>query len=462
MSAGSRRRPGLRTAITLSFAVGGLVLSAAMALGTYLTARDYLIDQREAGALRQAFSDASRVRDGLLTSGATVSDVLGTVSPPANAAVVVRRGDRWFSSSLQTGQGDIPVETRDAVGADSAALSWHRWDDAPAVVVGVPLPAVDAEFFELANTTELNATLDALAVVLTVFAGLTAISAALLGRWASRQVIRPLYGVAGAAAQIASGALDTRLPATDDPDLATIVASFNSMVDAIHDRIERDARFAADVSHELRSPLTALVTSVDVLNRHRSELTDHPKKAVELIMRDLTRFQRALEDLLDLGRLEAGASELVLATVDARQLVRQALLATGLPEDVLHSPPEGASVRVSVDKNAMHRALTNLLENGDRHGGGVTGVHVAERPGEVSITVTDQGPGVPASERERIFQRFVRGGSREDLPGAGLGLSLVAETARAHGGSVWCSSGPGGLGAQFTIRLPAHARPDEP
>jgi len=465
VSAGGLRhvsRPGLRTAITLSFAVGGLVLSVAMALGTYLTARDYLIDQREAGALRQAFSDASRVRDGLLTSGATVSDVLGNVSPPADAAVVVRRGDRWFSSSLQTGERDIPLEARDAVGNDSAALSWHRWDDDPAVVVGVPLPAVNAEFFELATTTELKATLDALAVVLTVFAGLTAFSAALLGRWASRQVIRPLDDVAGAAAQIASGALDTRLPATDDPDLATIVASFNSMVDAIHDRIERDARFAADVSHELRSPLTTLVTSVELLNRHRSELTDRPKKAVELITRDLTRFQRALEDLLDLGRLEAGAAEFVLKTVDARELVRQALLTTGQLESVLHLPPDGVPVPVNVDKNAMHRALINLVENADRHGGGLTGVQVAEEPGEVSITVTDQGPGVPASERERIFQRFFRGGSRGALPGTGLGLSLVAETARAHGGSVWCSSGPGGIGAQFTIRLPAaHGRPDE-
>jgi signal transduction histidine kinase len=88
----------------------------------------------------------------------------------------------------------------------------------------------------------------------------------------------------------------------------------------------------------------------------------------------------------------------------------------------------------------------------------LTGVTVSGAPGGVLISVEDEGPGVPPADRERIFERFVRGGSRGSLPGTGLGLSLVAETVRSHGGAVWCAPGPGGVGARFVVRLPGPGR----
>lgn len=455
-----RGRPGLRTTITASFALGALLLSVLMALGTYLAARNYLVEQRERVATRQAYTDASYVRDGLLTHGAKVSDVLGTVAPPADSVVVLHRGAEWFSSSLHVGEDQVPAALRAAADRASVALTWQHTQDGPAVIVAVPLPAVGAQFYELADTSELERTLNALRVVLVAVAALTAIAGAVLGWWAARRVVTPLDDVAGAAAQIAAGALDTRLPPTDDRDLATIVASFNSMVDAVHERIERDARFAADVSHELRSPLTALVTSVEVINGRRAELSPRLQQALELVTRDLDRFQRALEDLLDLGRLEAGAAGLVLVPVDARALVEQALAAAGHPAALARLTDDGGHPPlVLADKATMHRALVNLIENADRHGHGVTAVAVSAEPGAVLLTVEDNGPGVSTAERERIFDRFVRGGSRGSLPGAGLGLSLVAETVRAHAGSVWCGAGPEGRGARFTVRLPA-SEPD--
>ena len=460
---GRGRRLGLRTTITAAFAVGGLLLATAMALGTYLAARHYLVDQREHTALRQAYTDASFVRDGMLTAGAKVSDVLGAVSPPADAVIVVRQGDRWFSSSLDVGEDAVPPQLREAAADGSASLAWqHGRDGGPAVMVEVPLPAVGAQFYERVSTRELSETLDALRVVLSVVAALTAFAAAVLGWWAAARVVAPLDEVAGAAARIASGSLDTRLASTDDPDLATIVGSFNSMVDALRDRIERDARFAADVSHELRSPLTALVTSVEVLDRRRHELPDRAQQALVLIRRDLARFQRAVEDLLDLGRLEAGTAALVLADVDARDLVVHATDAIGVPpERVRVTVPDGATTTVRVDKSAMHRALMNLLENAQRHGGGVTGVAIARTERAVVVTVEDAGPGVAEEDRLRIFDRFVRGGSRGSLPGTGLGLSIVAETVRAHGGAVWCVPRPSG-GTRFVLQLPVQSGFDAP
>lgn len=445
---------GLRTTIMLSFAVGALVLSTTMAIGTYLAARNYLVDQRERTSVQQAFANASFVRDGLLTSGAEVSDVLGDTSPPADATVLVRRADRWFSSSLEVGERDVPPAVRHAVDEGSVVVSWEPANGEPAVTVGVPLPAVGAQFFEIAGTPELASTLNTLRVVLTVMAVATAAAGALLGWYAARRVVAPLDDVAGAAARIAGGDLDTRLRTTEDPDLATIVGSFNSMVDAVNERIDRDARFAADVSHELRSPLTALMTSVQVLDGRRDELSDRSRQVLDVVKTDLERFHRALEDLLELGRLEAGTSPLVTTTVDAREFVRHALEDGGRPVRLLHATGHDSQLLVDLDKAQMHRALANLFENADLHGGGLTSVTVAPDDDGVLITVADAGAGVPVDERERIFERFVRGGSRGSLPGAGLGLSLVAETVRSHGGAVWCGPGPKGVGSAFVVRLP--------
>lgn len=453
------RRPlGLRAGVTVSFTAGALGLSMLFAAGTYLVARQYLVTQREQAAIGQAFAHASFVRDGLLTSGASVSDVLGVVSPAAGSVVLVRRGDRWFSSALSVSSDAVPTQLRSSVGDGDVALAWTRGPRGRSVAVGVPLPAVGTEFYEITYPSELQRTLSTLRGVLAAAAVITTLLGALLGRWAARSVVAPLDQVAGAAARIAGGDLDARLHATDDPDLATIVGSFNSMVDALHERIQRESRFVADVSHELRSPLTALVASAEVVQRRRDELSPRAAQALDLMTGELGRFERSLDDLLELGRLDAGVGTGPRSVVDVRDLVRGALEASGRPvrllaQDGTPEPPGAGSPRVEVDKQQLKRALINLFENADRHGEGLRRVSVGREGEDVLVVVDDAGPGVPADDRYRVFERFARGGSRASLPGTGLGLSLVAETARAHDGDVWCTDSNQG-GARFVLRLP--------
>jgi signal transduction histidine kinase len=438
--------------VTVSFAAGALVLSATLATGTYLVARDYLLEQRESSALDQGFADASFVRDGLRTAGTPVSDVLGNVSPPRDTVVFVRRDDDWFSSSLTRGRNEVPTSLREQVTGGSAGLVWTRNDDGPALAVGVPVPAVDAEFYEVVATPDLVRTLETLLTVLAVCALVTTLAGALLGRWAARRVLAPLDVVAGAAARIAGGELHTRLPSTEDPELVTIIGSFNTMVDALQERIERDARFTADVSHELRSPLTTLTTSVQVLQSRRESLPPPSRDALDLVAVELGRFRTALDDLLELGRLDAGAAGQVRSRVDARDLVRNALWESGRSADLLAAGTPEPLV-VDIDKQQLNRALVNLFDNADRHGDGLVEVSVHGQASSVVVQVDDAGQGVPPEERTRIFERFVRGGSRGSRPGTGLGLSLVAETLRAHGGLVRCIDSPSG-GARFVVRLP--------
>lgn len=443
-------RWGLRASVTVSFAAGALLLSVVLAAGTFFVARHYLTEQRERTATRQAFADASYVRDGLRTSGAQVSDVLGAVAPPSDTDVVVHRYGRWFSSSLQSDAHDVPASVRRQVEGGSAAVLWGRSQNVPTIIVGVPLAAVDAELYEISQPTELRSTLSTLAVVLAGFALLTTLGGALLGRAAARRVVAPLDDVARAATRISVGDLSTRLPSTDDPDLAAIIGSFNAMAEALDERIARDARFAADISHELRSPLTTLVTSVDLLRRRRSELPARSQQALDLITTELERFQRSLEDLLELGRLDAGVALRSVTEVDLRELVPNAL-ASGHHHVTADLPDEPLVVRV--DKQQLSRALLNLFDNAELHAGGLTAVTVERADEFALVAVDDHGPGVPEHERERIFERFVRAGSRGSRRGTGLGLSLVAETVHSVGGNVGCAERPGG-GARFVVRLP--------
>lgn len=441
--------------MTVAFALGALALSACLSLGTYFSARHLLVEQRERTALRQAFTDAALVRDGLLTSGSEVSEVLGAIAPPGGAVMYLHRDDTWYSSSLeQPGQG-VTEAVAATVDAGSAGLAWTDLTEPHAIVVGVPLPAVDAAYYEVAVAEELAATLRTLGLALAVCAALTTAGGALVGRAASRRVLKPLGEVAGVAVQVSAGDLGTRLRETTDPDLAVLVGAFNHMVDALHERIERDARFAADVSHELRTPLTTLTTSLGVL-QGVPDLSPRASSAVQLMATELVRFRRALEDLLTLGRLDAGAGEEDTASVGAHELVRQALKASGRPTDLIALDEDARDPHVDVDRRQVLRALINLFQNADLHGQGLTGVRVEAVDDHVEFRVRDRGPGIQPQDRERIFERFARAGGAKAGTGSGLGLSIVARTATNHGGAVWCSH-VDGPGAEFVLRLPRSA-----
>jgi signal transduction histidine kinase len=403
--------------------------------------------------MRQAFTDSALVRDSLLTSGAQVSEVLGSISPPAGAVIYVRRDGEWYSSALDSAGPELTADVQPIVAEGSVGVGWTDATDPSAVVVGIPLEAADAEYYEVSVADELDRTLWTLGVALFVCAALTTMAGAVLGRTASRRVLAPLGEVTSAAVRVSAGDLSTRLGATDDPDLAALVGSFNHMIDALHERIEHDARFAADVSHELRTPVTTLTTSLSLLEQS-TDLSPRSAAAVRLMADELSRFRRALEDLLALGRLDAGAHEAEPVVTGACELVRQSLLAADQPATLLQPMlTEGVDPVVRVDRVQMMRVLTNLFRNAELHGGGLTGVTVIDRGDLVDVHVEDRGPGVPPTDRTRIFERFARAGGEKSGTGSGLGLSIVEQTVRNHHGDVWCADRPDG-GAVFVVRLP--------
>jgi signal transduction histidine kinase len=443
--------------VTLAFALGALAISSTLALGTYVAARHVLVEQRQRTALRQAYTDAALVRDSLSTSGVQVSEVLGSISPPAGAVMYVHRGSRWYSSSLDRPGDELTASVRPSVERGSVALAWTSRTEPHAVVVGIPLPSVDAEYYEVSVAEELQSTLRTLALALTICAACTTVAGALVGRAASWRVLAPLRDVTSAAVRVTAGDLEARMSDTQDPDLVALVGAFNHMVDAFQERIQQDARFAADVSHELRTPVTTLTTSLSLMQRVE-DLPPEAEDAVRLMGDELARFRRALEDLIALGRLDAGAAAGDdRSLTEAPELVRQALAASGRSTDLLEGTAGTRPPPVLVERRQVLRALINLFDNADLHAGGLTGVRIAVAERCVDIHVEDRGPGVPPEDRERIFDRFARAGGAKAGTGSGLGLSIVAGIMHHHGGGVWCAQRPGG-GADFVLRLPSSGR----
>jgi two-component system sensor histidine kinase MtrB len=473
---------GLRARVTTTFAIGALALSTIMAGITYFTARQSFINERQTTDQRQAFANASLVQNSLRSPGIDVDQLLEQADTLPGSRSVLLSGGQWYATSISVGKSAIPTPERTLVLTGTPATQLFSLSGTPQLVIGVPLPAVHAAYYEVFSLAELEGTLRTLAFALAAAALVTTVAGAALGRWASGRALRPLAGVTEAAVAIAGGQLDTRVEAGDDVDLEELASAFNQMTANLQDRIEREARFTSDVSHELRSPLTTLSATVGVLEGHRHELDPRARSALDLLDGDLQRFTRMVDDLLEISRFDAGSAELSLDEVDPGELVRQAVASSTAHRARGHDTPAVVPVevaadvdglRLGVDKRRFERVMANLFENATLYAGGVTRVVVERHPAVVGgvaggvvapprcirVIVEDRGPGIPANERLHIFERFYRGsrsGQRASSEGTGLGLSLVAEHVRLHGGSVRIEDTPGG-GSRFIVELPFSA-----
>ena len=210
---------------------------------------------------------------------------------------------------------------------------------------------------------------------------------------------------------IASGGLDTRMPPETDPDLARLVTSFNDMADAVQTRLEREARFASDVSHELRSPITALSAAVEVLDGRRDDLPDRSQQALEVVVGQVRRFDQMVMDLLELSRIDAGSTELHREEVDMRRADHPHRPSLRLRRHARSRSTRRCRATVQVDKLRFERILANLLENARRARRRSDPRVVVETAGPQRhpLAVDDAGPAWPEVNGARIFERFARG-----------------------------------------------------
>jgi len=434
----------------MGFAIVALGVAGALAALAYERTRTVLVDDRQDAAVVQTFVNARLVRDALRDPEADVAELLASLSTANRSEPLLHQGDRWFGRSVTVDAADLPAQLQTRVVEGTASRQRFEVDGRPLLGVGVPIPAIGGEYFEVFPLDDLEQTLQTLSTALLTGAGVAGVGVALIGLLATRRVLRPLGKAADAARQIAAGGLGTRIEEPTDRELVPLVDAFNDMAASLATRVERDRRFASVVSHELRSPLTSLRTAVDVAVTRLPKLDERAQVAVDLVQNQLDRFERMTLDLLEISRIDAGVAPVDARPVEVGTTVRELVdtitngtVPTAVVDDVV----------APVDIGRLEWVLASLLVNAQHHAGGATAVVVDATDTTVRVSVDDAGPGVPVDEREQVFERFARGTTAHATPGAGLGLALVREHARVMGGTVSVTDSPA-KGARFTLELP--------
>lgn len=448
-------RPGLRARIVVYFSLATFIGVVILSVVTFAATRNYLLDKATASARSQAIANAQLVRSLVGAARTDAGEVVTNLRTETGGYAVLHLGSEdlfYAQAPLRFTQSNLPAPfVRNAIRGTSG-VQRVDFNGRPFEAVGVSIPAIDATYFEVFPISDVADTLGTIrSTLIAAVIGIT-IAAGLIGFLLSGNVLLPLRRVTAAAKTIAEGALETRLDSERDPDLQRLVESFNGMADAVQERIEREERFASDVSHELRSPITSLGAAVGVLQARADDFSERNRQAIEIIAAQIRRFDRTVMDLLELSRLDARAGQDQLEETHLTSLVERITARHGY-DKVLVVSDLGSDDLVLVDKRRIERILVNLLDNARDHAGGASDILLSSNDEHLLLIVDDNGPGIGVSERLRIFERFARGTSSRNSIGSGLGLAIVSEHARAMGGRAFVDTSPSG-GARFVVTIP--------
>ncbi len=447
----------LRSRILAAFIIGAVLFALLMSSISYFTVRHFLITERQATVLRQAFTDAALMRSSINQGDASIRDQISAFDEVDGVHAFLLVGQKRYRSNPSASLSTIPLAMRRLVRQGNAATQTFLVKGEPTLGVGLRIASAQASFFISFSVADIARTLRALLLALIGVSVLLISAAAFAGLRAARRAVRPLAQVGEAASAIASGDLSARLAHSDDRDLAALTDSFNAMASELETRIVRDAAFNSNVAHELRSPLTTLSATVEILQGSSEQLSSEGREALELLSGDLNRFRKLIADLLELAA-DDERSGIRLEAVNAAQLVRKASEANLQQLDAELVIAEDLNERMMLaDKRRVERIFANLIGNASSHADGLLSIE-AKCLGDdfMEIAFIDRGPAIALQDRARIFDRFYRGsasGRRADSQGSGLGLALVSEHVAVHGGSVRLSIDARG-GNCFTVMLP--------
>jgi two-component system sensor histidine kinase MtrB len=446
-------RSGVRTRVQVAFALGGLLVSVFIATVSWNLTTTYLYNQREITTTRETLLSVDLLRRSGATPGLpSVERLRNALAPGGQAVFLASDGSGGMSTSASVRPTELPSSLAQLAREGTPTQQRVELDGEVLQAVAVAVPELDGVYVGLFRLRGLEEGLRILSTVLAATAALATLLSAAVGRWAAHRTLHPLRVVAGAAAAVASGNLQTRVEARGDPDLEPLAGAFNKTITELRERIARDARFASDVSHELRSPVTTIANAAELLTNRRHELSPSGQAALDLLCAETDRFRALVTDLLEVSREEQ------LSEVDLQPVVLDALVVRAADGEagrpVTRVDPDAAGVLVVADPRRLQQVVCNLVANARLHGGHVHEVVVSRTADFVRISVLDDGPGVPPEWRERVFERFSRASAaRASTSGSGLGLAIVAQHVARHGGQVWVEDGAP-HGARFVVELP--------
>ncbi|WP_304598692.1 sensor histidine kinase [Micromonospora sicca] len=450
--------PGrLRRRLVVAFVLVAGVSAGVLAGGSYLMLRQARFD----GSLQRAAADA---RYQLVLAGqflpltdARRADLLASFEGNGRHVLLVA-GDTAASNPRYA-----PTPGRDLRAAVAAGQLGYQRSPADArphlLVVGGRIPGSTAELYVVTVEDDLADGLGQLRTALVVGWAAVLLLAAGVGNALARRTLEPVGRASRAARAVAEGLLDTRLPVRGRDEFSAWAASFNEMAEALETKIEalsraqaRERRFTADVAHELRTPVTALVAAASLLAEQLDALPADARRAAELLVTDVVRLRRLVEELMEISRLDAGREAVSARPVDVVALLGGIVHARGWTDRVTVA---GDATPVDTDPRHLERVLANLVSNAVEHGGGAIRAEVWRTDGSVTVEVRDEGAGIPAAHLPYVFDRFYKADPSRTGPGSGLGLAIARENARLLGGRLGVRSEVG-RGTRFRLDLPVH------
>jgi signal transduction histidine kinase len=444
-----------RRRLTLAFVLVGAATGAVLALSAYLTIREYRHRSFVKVARREA--ELSLLPAPSRFSPKSLDALLQEYRDRAGIETVVMTGTGAVASSPDLSAEMLPARFVGQVAGGTIQQTELAISRRPYLVLGgVPAPGIKLFFFF--PLADLHRSVREFALVLLLGWVIAVLCSAAVGDLVARRTLRPVRAAGQAAQALAEGLLETRLDLTSNDEFGQWAGSFNRMADALSAKIqalsearERERRFTSDVAHELRTPLSAMVSTAEILWEDLERLPADTRPSATLLVKDVSRLSELVQELLELARLDAGQEEVHLEPLS----VAEALGA------VVRAGPSASTIRLDVepglaiwaDRPRFRRVVSNLVSNAVGHGGGDVTLS-AHRAGDVvAIDVRDRGPGIPAASLGKIFDRFYKQDTARSAGGSGLGLAIALEHARAQGGSLRAASPEGG-GACFTFCLP--------
>jgi two-component system, OmpR family, sensor histidine kinase MprB len=448
-----RRRMAVATALAVGVAV---ILAAAVAYAVVRGELRTQIDDQLTDQARLVQRADERVPPGF---GRRLRE-FGGPRPGDIPALPAQRGGsadyvQFIPPGGETGDGTLPIDARArAVAAGDGREFAADADIGGAHVRVLTVPLRSGGALQLGRSLESTDSVLARLrwVLLALLAGGIAL-AALLGRLAARHLVALATRVTAAARHIAETEdLGGRIEVTSADEVGELAARFNAMLDTLEGSISAQRQLVADASHELRTPVTALRTNIEVLAESELEPAERARVIAD-VQAQAEELSALVADLIELARGDQTSPALEDVRLDA-------LVAEAIERAQRHAPDvefvaelEPAVVEGVPDRLA--RAVNNLLDNAARHGS-----RVEVRTGAEGLSVRDNGPGIDPADLPHIFDRFYRGATARGRTGTGLGLAIVRQVAEQHGGSVTAANADGG-GAELTLRLSAAPVPQE-
>jgi signal transduction histidine kinase len=444
----------LRRRLTIAFMLAVGVSAAVLAVGSYVVVRHNLLSDSVSSAERQARRNLA-IAPTYLGQGPDALLAAYARNQADFLTAGIRRG-RPFASSFKASAQEVPSGLRRLVLHGDLAYERKQIGGTNYLIVGGPAGS-GTELYFFFSEDDLRHELAVLRNILAAGVAILVLLAGFAGALLARRTLRPVDRASKAARSLAEGLLETRLPVEGRDEFGVWAQSFNEMAGALEAKIAdlsaaqaRERRFTADVAHELRTPLTALVGEASLLAEHLERMPADSRWPAELLIADVTRLRRLVDDLLEISRLDAGAESVHAEPVDLRALVGATVEARGWNGRVRL---DGDGLSLTSDPRRLERIVGNLVDNALEHGGKEVAIRIGREGEAVAVEIADDGPGIPPEHLPHIFERFYKADEARSGGGTGLGLAIARENAHLLGGEIDVSSAPG-EGTRFTLRLP--------